>query len=152
MTTTELEPLRPGNALATLEREMERFMDGFFGRRFPRFHPAGVAVAAPHIEMYDQKGEIVVKAELPGLEKDDIHVTVEGDVLTIKGERKREKETKDEDYYLCESSYGMFSRAIELPVTVKPDKITATLNNGVLQVHLPRAEDAQRNRVNIEVK
>lgn len=127
-------------------------MDGFFGRRFPRLSRTEVAVVAPDIEMYDHKDEIVVKAELPGLDKGDIRVTVDGDLLTIKGERKREKETKDEDYYLCESSYGTFSRTIDLPVAVKPDKIMAVLNNGILQVRLPKAEEAKKNHVAIEVK
>jgi len=152
MTTTVLEPLRPSSVLATLEQEMERFMDGFFGRRFPRFRPAELAAVSPEIEMYDHKDEIVVKAEVPGIEKADVHVMVDGDVLTIKGERKRGKETKDEDYYCCERSYGVFSRSIELPVAVQPEKITAALNNGVLQVRLHKAEDAKKNRVTVEVK
>ncbi|HUE01842.1 MAG TPA: Hsp20/alpha crystallin family protein [Bryobacteraceae bacterium] len=152
MTTTALEPFRSDNALVTLEREMERVMDGFFGRRFPRFRFAEPAVSGPGIEMYDHKDEIVVKAEVPGLDRSDVHVTIDGDVLTVKGERKREKETKDEDYYVCESSYGVFSRNVRLPVAVKTDKITATLNNGILQVHLPKAEEARKDRVPIEVK
>jgi HSP20 family protein len=149
MTTTALEPFR---ALTILEQEMERFMDGFFGRRFPRARYTTLAAPYPEAEMYDRKDEIVLKAEVPGLEKADIHVTIDGDVLTLKGERQREKETKDEDYYVCESSYGAFSRSIELPIAVRPDKITAALSNGVLQIHLPKAEEAKKNRATIEVK
>ncbi len=150
--TTALAPFRGHTTLATLEQEMERFMDGFFGRRFPRFRTAELAVAYPEIELYDRKDEVVLKAEVPGLEKSDIHVAIDGDVVTIKGERKREKETKDEDYYFCESTYGAFSRSIELPVAVKPDKVTAALNNGVLQIHLPKAEEAKKNHATVEVK
>jgi len=152
MTTTALEPLRRSRTLATLEQEMERFMDGFFGRRFPRFRTPDFPAIWPDIEMYDHRDEIVFKAEVPGLEKSDVNITLDSGVLTIKGDRKREKETKEEDYYVCESSYGTFSRSIQLPVDVKPDKVTATLNNGILQIRLPKAEDAKKNHATIEVK
>jgi HSP20 family protein len=152
MTNTALEPLRSASALTTLEHEMERFMDGFFGRRFRRYRPAGWTAVSPEIEMYDHKDEIVVKASVPGLDKSSVQVTVDGDVLTIKGDRKQEKEVKEEDYYCCESSYGSFSRSVELPVAVKRDKITATLANGILQIRLPKAEEAKSNHVNIDVK
>jgi HSP20 family protein len=152
MTTHALEPFRPDRALTTLEHEMERFMDGFFGRRFRRFHAGQWAAVFPEIEMYDQKDEVIVKAEVPGLEKAGVQVTIDGEVLTIKGERKREREVKEEDYYCSERSYGAFSRSIELPVAVRRDKITATLTNGVLQIRLPKAEEAKNNQVSIEVK
>ncbi len=151
MTTTALEPLRSASALTTLEHEMERFMDGFFGRRLRRYRAAELTVVSPEIEMYDHRDEIVVKVSVPGLDKSGVQVMVDGDVLTIKGERKKEKEVKEEDYYCCESSYGSFSRSLGLPVAVKRDKITATLTNGILQVRLPKAEEAKSNHVNIEV-
>ena len=102
--------------------------------------------------MVDTKDEIVVKAEVPGLDKPDIQVSVDGDLLTIKGEKKKEKETKEEDYYFCERAYGAFSRSLRLPVEVKTDKVTANLNNGVLEVHLPKAEEAKGKQANIPVK
>jgi len=152
MTTTAVDLFRPNRTLATLEREMERFMDGFFGRPYRRFRFSEPAVLSPEIEMYDQKDEIVVRAEVPGLTKSDVSVSIDGDVLTIKGERKREKETKEEDYYLSESSYGAFYRNIALPVAVKPDKITAALSDGILEIHLPKAEEAKKNHVTVAVK
>lgn len=77
---------------------------------------------------------------------------MDGDLLTIRGEKKKEKETKEEDYYFCERAYGAFSRSLRLPVEVKADKITANLNNGVLEVHLPKAEEAKGKQTNIPVK
>jgi HSP20 family protein len=101
--------------------------------------------------MLDKKDEIVVKAEVPGLDKADIQVSVNGDLLTIKGEKKKEKETKEEDYYFCERAYGAFSRSLRLPLEVKADKITANLNSGVLEIHLPKAEGAKNTQANIPV-
>jgi len=144
--TRAIEKLHPQNALTVLEQEMEHFMDKFFGR-----HPirvlSEVMVPSPDLEMFDKKDEIVVKAEVPGLDKPDIQVSVDGDLLTIKGEKKKEKETKEEDYYFCERAYGAFSRSLRLPVEVKADKITANLNNGVLEVHLPKAEEAKGKQI-----
>jgi len=148
--TKTIEKVRPQNALTVLEQEMEHFMDKFFGR-----HPARISsevmVPSPDVEMLDKKDEIVVKAEVPGLDKADIQVSVNGDLLTIKGEKKKEKETKEEDYYFCERAYGAFSRSLRLPLEVKADKITANLNSGVLEIHLPKAEGAKNTQANIPV-
>jgi HSP20 family protein len=99
--------------------------------------------------MFDKNDEIVVKAEVPGLDKPEIQVSVDGNLLTIKGEK--EKETKEEDYYFSERAYGAFSRSLRLPVEVKADKVTANLNSGVLEVHLPKAEEAKAKQANIPV-
>jgi HSP20 family protein len=108
-------------------------------------------VPSPDLEMFDKNDEIVVKAEVPGLDKPEIQVSVDGNLLTIKGEKKKEKETKDEDYYFSERAYGAFSRSLRLPVDVKTDEVTANLNNGVLEVHLPKAEEAKGKQTSIPV-
>jgi HSP20 family protein len=149
--TTAIEKRQPQNALTVLEHEMEHFMDKFFGRHPARFL-SEMTVPSPDIEMLDRKDEIVVKAEVPGLDKPDIQVSVDGDLLTVKGEKKKETETKKEDYYFSERTYGAFSRSLRLPVEVKADKVTANLNNGVLEVHLPKAEEAKRRHADIPVK
>lgn len=149
--TTAIEKRQPQNTLTVLEHEMEHFMDRFFGRHPARFS-SEMTVPSPDIEMFDRKDEIVVKAEVPGLDKPDIQVSVDGDLLTVKGEKKRETETKKEDYYFSERTYGAFSRSLRLPVEVKADKVTANLNNGVLEVHLPKAEEAKRRHADIPVK
>lgn len=150
-TTKAIERVHPQNALTVLEQEMEHFMDKFFGRRAAPVS-SEILVPSPDVEMLDKNDEVIVKAEVPGLDKPDIQVSVDGDLLTIKGEKKKEKETKEQDYYFCECAYGAFSRSLRLPVEVKADKITANLNNGVLEVHLPKAEEAKRKQVNIPVR
>lgn len=146
-----IEKWRPQSALVALEQEMDRFMDDFFGRGRTRRPSPELAVMSPDIEMVNKKDEIVVKADVPGAEKGDIHVSLDNDLLTISGETKKEKETKDEDYYFCERSYGTFSRSVRLPIEVKADKVSASLENGVLEIHLPKADEAKQKHVTIEV-
>ncbi|MEW6409414.1 MAG: Hsp20/alpha crystallin family protein [Nitrospirota bacterium] len=102
--------------------------------------------------MYDKKDEIVVKVELPGIEKDQVDITLSEDTLTIKGEAKKEEEVKDEDYYRCERCYGSFSRTINLPARVQGDKSKATFKNGILEICLPKAEEAKPKEIKVEVK
>jgi HSP20 family protein len=149
--TKAIEKVQPHNALAVMEQEMETFMDKFFGRHPVRIS-SEIAIPSPNVEMFDKKDEIVVKAEVPGLDKPDIKVSLDGDLLTIEGEKKKETETKDEDYYFSERAYGAFSRCMRLPVEVQADKINANLNNGVLEVHLPKAEGAKPKQTVIPVK
>lgn len=97
----------------------------------------------PAVDMVDEKDEIVVKADLPGLDQKDIEVTVQDGTLTIRGERKEEKEEKKEDYYYAERTYGAFMRSLPLPKGVDADKVKATFKKGVLEVHLPKAKEAR---------
>ena len=150
--TRAIDKLRPQNALTVLEQEMDHFMDKFFGRHPVRAALSEVRIPSPDLEMFDKNDEIVVKAEVPGLDKPDIQVSVDGNLLTIKGEKKKEKETKEDDYFFSERAYGAFSRSLRLPVEVKADNVTASLNNGVLEVHLPKAEEAKGKQTNIPVK
>ncbi len=145
-----LEKWRPQTGLATLEHEMEKFMDEFLTRRpFTRF--MSTAVPTPHFEMFDKKDELVVRAEVPGMTRDELHVSLDGDLLTIRGEKKKEKEIKEEEYFFSEREYGGFSRTVQLPVRTKADNVNATLNNGVLELHLVKADEAKKE-VKIEVK
>jgi len=110
-----------------------------------------LALDLPAIDVYTEKDEVVVKAEIPGLTKDEIDVSVSGNTLTIKGEKKKEEETKDKDYYQCERSYGAFSRSIELPAEVKADSVKATFKDGVLEIRLPKTEKEKNNTVHVKV-
>ena len=94
----------------------------------------------------------MVRAELPGLKEEDIDVSVEGDTLTIKGERKAESEVKEEDYYCCERSYGSFFRSMTLPSTVDATKIEASYEDGVLEVSLPKAVEVKPKKVAVLAK
>ena len=102
--------------------------------------------------MYEDKDAVVVKAELPGMEKDAVHVDISGDVVTLRGEKKKDEEIAEEDYYCCERAYGAFSRRIRLPVEVEAEKASATFKNGVLEMRLPKSEAAKRRSIPIEVK
>jgi HSP20 family protein len=156
--TKAVTPWRPFMDLTRWEREMERMMDDFFGRRrrswWPErwFRPDERETSAPAIDLYEDKDDIVVKAELPGMSKDDIAVSLSDHMLTIKGEKKKEEEIKEENYYRCERSYGSFLRTLELPKDVHPDKVEASFKNGVLQVRMPKTEEAKTQEVKVKVE
>jgi len=94
----------------------------------------------------------VVKAEIPSVEKENVRISLSDNMLTIKGETKKEEEVKEEDYYYSERSYGSFARTLSLPSKVKSDKIKASFKNGILEIHLPKAEEAKPKEIKIEVK
>lgn len=147
-----LAPWRPVRELEEMER---RFDDIFGGPLFPavwRRIPAVEMGWTPAIEVFEKKDKFVVKAELPGIKEEDIDVSVVGDILTIKGERQAESETKEEDYYLCERSYGSFSRSIALPSSVDAKKIEASYDDGVLEVSLPKAPEVKAKKVAVTAK
>jgi HSP20 family protein len=137
---------------------MERMMDTFFDRRMRPWWPERwlradeMEISAPAVDLFEEKDDIVVKAELPGIEKDNIEVNVSDHHLTIKGEKKKEEEVKQENYYRCERSYGSFLRTLELPADVKADKVKAAFKNGVLEVRLPKTEEAKAKEIKIKVE
>ena len=106
---------------------------------------------APAVDIYENDGELVVEAELPGLEKGDIEVNVDDGVLTLKGERKLSKETKEENYHRVERSYGTFTRSFTLPDTVDAEKISAKHKDGVLRVSLLKKPEAKPKVVDVKV-
>jgi HSP20 family protein len=121
--------------------DVERMFEDF-GRMWPtpfwRRVPRTKATAwIPAVEILEQNGDFVVRAELPGLTKKDVKVEITDEVLTIEGERKLEKEEKGEGFYRSERSYGTFYRAIPLPEGIEPDKAKATFTDGVLEIRLP---------------
>ncbi len=141
---------RPFEDLSTLRREMDRLMERFFGEPLGPERSAGMW--SPRTDVTETKDSVTIKAELPGLEAKDVEVSLSGDMLTIKGEKKQEKEEKDEHHHLVERSYGAFSRMVRLPAPVAADKIKATFKNGVLTVTLPKTEDAKQKAIPIAVE
>ena len=133
-------------------RELAREMEEAFGRFFPTLSEERGYAWMPAVDMVDEKDEIVVKADLPGLEQKDIEVTVQNDTLTIRGERKEEREEKKEDYYYAERSYGSFVRSLPLPKGVEADKVKATFKKGVLEVHLPKAKETKGKTVEVKAE
>jgi HSP20 family protein len=103
------------------------------------------------MDMYEHKDELVMRVELPGVKKEDIDVSLEGDELTIGVEKKREEVAEEACYYCCERSFGHYSRTISLPFPVDADKISSTFENGLLAVKLPKAEAAKAKHIEVKV-
>lgn len=145
-----MEPFRsdyfenPFSLMRRFSNEMDRLFEGFGFR--PRFFetPVETALWAPNVEVLEKEGKLLVRADLPGLTKDDVKVGVTDDVLTLEGERKQEKEEKREGYFRSERSYGAFYRAIPLPEGVKADGIVANFKNGVLEVAMPLVKEEKK--------
>jgi HSP20 family protein len=106
----------------------------------------------PSADISETKDNLLIKAELPGLDPKDINVSVSGDLLTIKGEKKKEEEEKDEHHYFMERYYGSFQRSFRLPVNVQGDKVEATFDKGVLNITLPKSEEAKKKEIEVKVK
>jgi HSP20 family protein len=147
---------RPGVDLTGWQKDMERMLEDFFSRKMRNWWPERssktdhVEVRAPAVDLYEETDDIVVKAELPGIEKDKLEVHLTDRSLTIKGEKKKEQEINEENYYCAERSYGSFVRTLELPKNVHTDKVKASLNNGILEVRVPKTEKAKETKVNVE--
>lgn len=106
----------------------------------------------PELDLIEEKDAFILKVDLPGIKKEELDIKVEGKLLTLKGERKEEKETKEKNYHASERFYGAFTRVIELPMDVKADQIKALYKDGVLEIALPKTEGAKAKQVTVEVK
>lgn len=137
-----------------LMRRFTREMDRMFGDLAkPRIfeQPMTEFVWAPDLEVFERNGKLLVRADLPGLKKDDVKVNVVDDVLTIQGERKKEVETKKDDFYRSERSYGAFFRSLALPEGIKTDDVQAIFKDGVLEISMPMKVTEKKVK-NVEVK
>jgi HSP20 family protein len=134
-----------------LQERMNRMFDDSY-RGAGRGEDWGLGGAwAPPVDIYEKDGNIVVKAELPGVDPKDVDVRVENNTLTIRGERKIDNEIKQEAYHRVERSYGTFTRSFSLPSVLDQEKIKAEFKDGVLQVTLPKHERALPKQINIAV-
>ncbi|HHP50524.1 MAG TPA: Hsp20/alpha crystallin family protein [Moorella mulderi] len=143
--------LTPWDPFREIEEFRQRMME-WFRPLFPVERRWEVDFWTPAIEMVEEKDKYVVKADLPGMKKEDIEVSVTQNMFTIKGERKIEEQRKDKGYYYCERRYGSFVRSIALPGSVEVDKIKATYKDGVLTVELPKAEEEKGRKIDIQVE
>jgi HSP20 family protein len=143
----ELMEWRPFREISRLRREMDRLWDDYFGPGRRGLQPMEFA---PAVDIKETDAQIVVKAEVPGIEAKDINISLTGDVLTIKGEKKAEREEKEENYHLVERNYGSFSRSLTLPAAVDVDKIEAKYDKGVLTVTCPKKEEAKPKSIEIK--
>ena len=144
--------------LTRSESDLGRLMDDFFDRRARAWWPerwslpAVLDIEPPVVDFYKEKDDLVVKAELPGMEKQDIEVNVTDHTLTIKGEKKKEERAEEENYYRSERSFGSFRRSLELPSDVQAEKAKASFKNGILEVRLPKTEVAKAKEIKVAVE
>ena len=138
----------PFRDLSVLQDRMNRLFSDT-GRTWNHEEPSATTTWSPAVDIFETEGEIVVKAELPGMDRKDITLHLENNVLTLKGERRFEKESKDENYHRIERSYGGFSRAFSIPATVDEEKIRADYKDGVLKIALPKKEQAKPKQIRI---
>jgi len=143
----------PTSALTPFE-EFERRFEDFIRRPFSMMEapwwtrwPAFAGEVTPTADIYEEGGDVVLKAEIPGMKKDEIHVDINEKAITISGEKKKEEKVEKKDYVRLERSYGSFARTFALPAEVQTEKARATFKDGVLEVRVPKtAEAASRTR------
>jgi HSP20 family protein len=135
-----------------LRREMDSLFDNFFRGFDIEPFESRMGAFSPKVDVTENEKEIKISAELPGMDEKDIDVSLQKDMLTIKGEKKEEKEDKGKDYYRMERSYGSFSRTIPLSVEVETDKVEAKFKKGVLSITLPKTAKAVAETKKIAVK
>jgi len=143
-----MEGWEPFRNLTDVQGEVNLLFDTFLGR------PAGASPAArwlPAVDMIETKDALVLSVEVPGLCEKDVSVSITGDLLSIKGERRWEDESKDSKFLHLERAHGRFERLVQLPMAVQADKVKATYRDGVLQVTLPKTEELKPREVKIDV-
>jgi len=153
-----LERIEPARGLTPFE-EAERWFEtafrrpfSLFGHRWPRVRGVDVEEVSPSMDIFEEGDKIVVKAEIPGMKKEDIEVTVTDHTMRISGEKKREDKVEKKNYYWEERSYGSFSRSFQLPSEVQTDKVEAKFKDGILEVRIPKTEEAKKKEKKISIQ
>jgi HSP20 family protein len=141
----------PFSNLLAAQREFDRLFKETFTPFFFGEGELSTRTWAPPVDIYETDNDIVVKAELPGVDPKDVEVKVEDNTLYLKGERKFEKEVKNENYHRVERSYGSFARSFSLPNSINTDKVKAEYKDGLLTLTLPKREEAKPRTVKIDV-
>jgi HSP20 family protein len=145
MTIVRYDPFRD---LRTLQEEVNRLFSTNLTRAFGD-EGIGRGAWAPSVDIYENKDQIVLEAELPGMKQENFDLSVEKNVITLRGERKFEKTDETDNYHRVERSYGSFTRSFTLPQTVSAEGATAEYNNGVLRVTLPKREETKARRIQV---
>jgi HSP20 family protein len=140
----------PFRNLGDIQSEVNRLFEGFTGR------PAGVSTPGrpswvPSLDMHETKDDLVIRMELPGVREKDVTVSITGDLLTVKGERRWDDENRDQKYLHVERAYGQFERLIQLPMAVQTDKVKAAYRDGVLEITLPKAEELKPREIKVDI-
>jgi len=139
--------------------EMERRFEDFFRRPFsllpswmPRLRMHEIEEVSPSMDIFTEGDDVVVKAELPGMKKEDIDVSLTEDTITISGEKKKEEKIEKKDYYSLERSYGSFKRSFSLPAEVQTEKASANIKDGVLEIRIPKTEEAKKKEKKVMIE
>ncbi len=139
----------PFREMSSLQERMNRLFGDLRGRSGEEEEIAQGAWIPP-IDIYETPESLVLKAELPGLRREDINIEVHDSTLTLKGEKRFEKDVKEESYQRIERAYGSFQRSFSLPATVKQDSVKAKFTDGVLEISLPKAEAAKPKQIKVD--
>jgi HSP20 family protein len=139
----------PLGNLQSFQHEMNRMFDEFFRGGNGETAGSGLGSWTPAVDIHETDDGFVIKAELPGVSKDDVSIDVHQNTLTLRGQRKHEAEVVNERYHRVERAYGTFQRSFVLPAIVDQDKVQATYKDGVLELHLPKSEAAKPKRIAI---
>ena len=138
---------RPARDLTTLQDEANRFIDSFFSAHAPR---SGAAPFTPSVDIEETPEEFVLRADLPGVAQQDVKVSLLGDTLTIRGERKEEKAAAEGALLRVERTSGMFERSFTLGTAVRSDGVKATYRDGVIEIRVPKAEEARTREIEVQ--
>jgi HSP20 family protein len=147
---------RPLSVFEQMRDEMDRVFERF-EHGWPRWPgvfrtTAGRDILVPELDVHENSKELTIEVDLPGVEEKDVAVTLANGVLTIKGEKKTEREEKKENYYMAERSYGAFERSLRMPDTIEEGKLEARFDKGVLRIVAPKKPEAQKAERRIEIK
>jgi HSP20 family protein len=148
-------PSRYSDPFTAMRAEMDRVFDNFLGRGFRRlpflFGEETQGLVVPGVDIRENASELVLEAELPGTDEKDISISLNNGILTIKGEKKSEREEKDENFHLMERSYGSFERSFQVPDTVDAEKVAAAFDKGVLKITMPKRAEALKAEKKIPI-
>jgi HSP20 family protein len=139
----------PFRELSTLQSEMNRLFNSVFDSPTGTGNGGAARRWLPAMDIVETDDDFVLRADLPGIDEDDVKIEFEDGTLTISGERKAEHQTKNEGYYRVERSYGSFSRSLTLPQGVNPESVSANFDRGVLEVRIPKPEERKPRRIEI---
>lgn len=144
---------QPFQELTSLQRQMNRLFESFAGKapQGPFEEEISSLEFGPPVDIIEDEQKLTFKVEVPGIEEKDIKVEVENNVLTVRGERKLEKEVKEENFRRMERHYGAFARSFSLPPSVDAEKIEANYNNGVLAIQMPKRAEAKPKQIKVNV-
>ena len=146
----QLVRFNPNRKIVNFKSPMEHLFDDFFGDRFWGERKDLTRGWNPKVDIFEEADQIVMKAELPGVEKDKIAVDVNGRVLTVKGERSSDNEVKEDNFYRRERSYGRFERSFTLPDETDSEKIRADYKDGVLTLNIPKPEAGRTKQITVQ--